>query len=112
MFCKTYEDGTPPGTATLVGLRQVGIGVGGVNYADNTFDFPVPMRAAPSVTIWDGNGNVGKSSWRSSVALGAFTHNLTAIEAPANISAKNFRMRADSATQQVQHVHFAADADL
>jgi VCBS repeat-containing protein len=51
-FCKTYSDGTAIGTATSTGAIM-SVAYGTISYASaGTWQFPVEMRAAPTVTLY------------------------------------------------------------
>lgn len=58
--CKTYDQGTIPGTATSVGATRVG--ADGATNAYFNWRFPVPMRAIPTATVYSpatgASGNV------------------------------------------------------
>lgn len=74
-YATTYDNGVAPGTATRAGLVG-GVMYNGVSQYALSFPFPVPMRAAPSVSLWDGAGNANKASfytasaWTDNVAAG------------------------------------------
>jgi hypothetical protein len=55
-YAKSYAIGTTPGAAGAPG-RYWFAGNAGSSIAGSIY-LPVPMRAAPTVTLWDGNGTV------------------------------------------------------
>lgn len=58
-YCQSYEVGTPPGTATAVGLIDfVNPSAGTGSFSIPVF-YPVRMRAAPAVTAYDTTGASG-----------------------------------------------------
>jgi hypothetical protein len=73
-YAKSYPAATIPGAVGANGRYWLGINLSGS--ITGFLPFPVNMRVAPTVTLWDGNGNVGKTGSFSSA--GAFTPNITA----------------------------------
>ena len=61
-YQKTYEQNTVPGTATRLGLVMAFASSGAANYGGG-FNFRQTMRAAPSVSYWDGAGNASRVSY-------------------------------------------------
>lgn len=68
-FAKSYAGGTAPGANTAVGAAMGSPGVGGAIMA--TVRLPVPMRTAPSVSMWTNNGTAGQ--WVAYTGGGAAT---------------------------------------
>jgi hypothetical protein len=73
-YAKSYAIGTVPGTGTGAGRYWMAGNVG--NSIAGFVQLPVPMRAAPAVSLWDNNGSAGKTITIS--AAGVTTPNVTA----------------------------------
>jgi len=63
-YQKSYDIGTTPGTGTqdnmIMGGWQGAAGIGGTW---SIYQFPVPMRAAPTISTWDGAGTANVLSY-------------------------------------------------
>lgn len=108
---KSYELATAPGSATTLGL--VGCGM---NDASSTggaaVSFDVPMRTAPTLAYWDGNGNANKISYLPS-NTNVFSHNSTMGASPFNASQNGFSTSGPNAVPHVQgFIHYIASARL
>jgi hypothetical protein len=100
------------GTATTLGM------VGGAVYANalvagnGQVIFQVPMRAAPSISYFDGAGNASKVSHTAS-GSSTFTNNEATFQAPFAISNRGFLFGANSATANTtSHIHYTASSEL
>jgi hypothetical protein len=109
-YQKSYNQSSAPGAATPIGMISLIVnGTGGTNYCQ--FTFPVPMRTAATISIWDGVGNSGKCS---KYQAGAWTNNLGTIAA-ANIGESGYSISFDGTpfTTGIPHgTHYAASAEL
>jgi len=61
----SYDNGTTLGSTTRNGLVSIGINTGAANWAA-PMQFPVRLRAAPTVSLWDGAGAANKASYYQS----------------------------------------------
>jgi len=109
-YQKSYNQSSAPGAATPIGMISLIVnGTAGTNYCQ--FTFPVPMRTAATISIWDGAGNSGKCS---KYQAGAWTNNLGTIAA-ANIGESGYSISFDGTpfTTGIPHgTHYAASAEL
>ena len=91
-YAKSYALTTTPGTNTLLG-RFIGAGnvAGNMQY---TVYLPVPMRVAPTVSVWDTNGNIntvltissaGANSIRSASGTTITDHSFEVLTALAGV---------------------------
>jgi hypothetical protein len=108
-FCSSYPNGTAPGTAGN------NLSVGGPNVSGGSLGFtvfPVEMRAAPTISYWDGAGNASKNSYYTNAI--ARTDNVGALNvAPTNISTKGFMWDASTASSaQCGAIGWQASAEL
>ncbi len=108
-YCKTYAQGTDPGTATPSGI--VTAGFNGVSLSPRqirtNWVFPVTMRAAPSITFYDQFGT--SSSWEDGNGGGA------TVVVLANTSSDNsVNIAVDTASLADARIlgHIVADAEL
>jgi len=110
-YQKTYTQSVAPASANTAGLASVITnGSGGTNYA--FISFPVTMRAAASINLYDGNGNANALSKYSN---GAWSHNITSSITSANITDTGFALShagAPFTTGTPHGVHYAAAAEL
>lgn len=114
-FQTTYDPGTALGTATRTGL------VGGTTatYASawyaisGSFNLPVPMRTTPTVTYWDGAGNLGKYSY---VVNSTWTDNQATVGTAATFALTSRSAFFSGTTGSVApwsiYVHYGASAEL
>jgi hypothetical protein len=58
-YAKSYAIGTSPGAGVGPGRYWIAGNVG--SSIAGKINFPVPMRSAPSITLWDGNGISGNT---------------------------------------------------
>ena len=109
-YQKSYNQSSAPGAATPIGMISLIVnGSAGTNYCQ--FTFPVPMRTAATISIWDGAGNSGKCS---KYQTGAWTNNLGTIAA-TNIGESGYSISFDGTpfTTGIPHgTHYAASAEL
>lgn len=107
-YQKSYSDFTVPGTANLIGVYE-SIAVAAVSLSQSTIAFSVPMRATPSITIY--NPNVANTT-------GSFMNGETSASHPAAVTAENdrsFIVFADEVQFTSGHryrFHWTADAEL
>lgn len=112
--CRSYDYGTANAAATRIGLNYVAFGGSwpAGTYMTSTPRFPVAMRAAPSISLWDGAGNANAVSDYN----GAWTDNvLSGSIAAANIAAGGFMCSANTGSLTGGHslsLHYDADARL
>jgi hypothetical protein len=67
-YCSSYGGVSAPGSATNLGMPVLIAGQGSVQY-------PIQMRAAPTLASWDGAGNANKLSQKTGAAT--YTNNIT-----------------------------------
>jgi hypothetical protein len=105
-YCKTYDDGTAPGTATQNGCLFNSLdGTHGYGYTGQ-FNFPVNMRATPSITIYSiTSGTAGKLNGDSS-EYNAGTNAVGANRASIGVS------NISIGTSVYIKAHATADAEL
>jgi len=122
-FQKTYDqfpvDGSgnalnAVGGLTTAGLANVAINAtSGTNYTQ--INLQTPMRAAPTIKLYDGNGNANALS---KFQTGQWFHNITAGLAATNIGESSFAISYTGNSFQntemgLPHgVHYTADADF
>lgn len=118
VFCQrylntSYPSGNAPGAATTAGMAQVGIEISGTAVYAANVGFPSTMRAAPTLTFWDGAGNSGKISYIAQ-NTSTFTNNVTNVGSGAfNTSANGFYFLASVSSQTVTFwTHYVASAEL
>jgi hypothetical protein len=106
-FQTTYQ-GAVAGTATNAGMVN---GSPGVNAVTNT-SFLLPMKGAPTVSVWDGAGNANKNSIISASST-TFTHNTVPVTLPFNIGATGFAISLQcTASNVTAFFHYTASAEL
>jgi hypothetical protein len=66
-FQSTYDNGVTPGTATHVGIIGT-TGATGSNNGEFGNSFRTAMRCDPTVSVWDGAGNINKVSFWNNTA--------------------------------------------
>lgn len=106
---KSYEDSVSPGSATRVGLSNIGaLFNAAAQYVGA--EFKVSKRIAPSMmAYWDGAGNPNKACYNSG---GTWYDNSIAVAA-YNTSTRNFLVSCSGQSGYAQNfVHFTADAEL
>lgn len=110
-YQKTYNQSVAPGSASTLSMANlIANGATGTNYS--FFSFIVPMRAAPTVSVWDGNGNANAFS---RYQAGAWTHNTTSSIAPTNSGENSFAVSyagTPFTTGTTWCLHYAATAEL
>jgi hypothetical protein len=102
----SFPLGTAVGTATHLGMQ----GNGFSNYGQPII-FATQMRAAPTVSYWDGAGNASVLSIPAAAGATTFTDNLVAGIAPYNLSTVGF-MYGGNASAYATFIHYAANARL
>lgn len=108
-FFSTYENGVAPGTNVVssnwggmaMGNNAGSTGVWGAQY------FPVPMRAAPTISAWDRTGAAGKSSYYN--GTWSDTHGTFAT---LSASTKGFLANTQTGNMATDYYHYTADATL
>lgn len=105
--CTSYDLGTATGTSTRVGI------VGALNYNGSitspyVINLPVPMRADPTLSYWDGAGNASRISQANN---GTWTDNITPSTFTATTSQKSLFIY-DSAAGQCCFFHYLATCEL
>jgi len=103
-YQKTYED-VVPATATTSGLiASFGAAPSGFG---GGFTFPVPLRASPTFSYWDGAGNASKTSYYNAgwVNNNAFYSSVTATKRSATLVV-NVGVSASL------FIHYTAEAEL
>lgn len=105
---KSYEVGTVPGTATHVGL--VSLPQVGATTNAASLDFKLPMRAAPTVTLWDGAGNVGAMSYGG--GSGGTWNDNNGATTVFDVTTKNAHLWTTSAATIPWFHHYRLDAEL
>lgn len=100
-YVKSYAIGTTPQSAALPGRYWFAGNVGGS--VNGRVDFPVPMRAAPAVTLYDQTANV--NSTLGFAAGGTFTARAASA---ANITDRGFEVNAAASTDVAITGHYVA----
>jgi hypothetical protein len=100
-YVKSYAIGTTPQSAALPGRYWFSGNVGGS--VNGRVDFPVPMRAAPAVTLYDQTANV--NSTLGFAAGGTFTARAASA---ANITDRGFEVNAAASTDVAITGHYVA----
>jgi hypothetical protein len=102
----TYDNGTAPGSATHTGLVTLPpAATGGIGIA---IPFGSPLRAAPTMSYWDGGGHANETS---NYASGSYNDNELTVTAVA-ASTQAAILTASSSFANPNLVHFAADARI
>jgi len=106
---KSYEAGVTPGSATRVGI----VNIGALFNASAQYlgaEFKVPKRIAPStMSYWDGGGNPNKACYNS----GGTWYDNGIVVAAYNTSTRNFYVSCSGQSGYAQNfLHFNADAEL
>ena len=108
---KSYSSTTNPGTATVDGIRHSSGAAGQTTTGELPMgiNFLTTKRSAPTITLYDSQGNSGKCS---RVDFGITTHNNST--ASTNFVGENAFMMSSSSgsTGSGVHCHFVADAEL
>lgn len=115
-YDKSYAIGTAPATAIVANM------VGGVAVknsvltAASSVRFSQQMRAAPTVSRWDGAGTANVTSFVSSGGGGTFTHGaISVVVIPATLGSGGFVMNYDglgAVADGTHFTHYVADAEL
>jgi len=117
-FSKSYDIGTIPGTATQVGLQGGAFqGASGLGGAYGAIQYPVAMRAAPSITLWDGAGSSNVLSYTYGAAGSAQSilngGALWGAAGAFNIGTTSFFFRPTGAqASSLSYVHYTASSEL
>ena len=116
-YQKSYDINTNPGTATqnnmIMGGIQFASGIGG---AWGVYQFMIPMRDTPSLSIWDGAGTSNVLSY--TYGGGGTTQNILNGGAAwgaltRQISSRSFLIGPTSTqANAISYIHFAATAEL
>jgi hypothetical protein len=120
-YCQTtYDIGTATGTATQTGLINTNAiqFAGGVGGSYGSINFTIPMRAAASISFWDGAGTLN-SKFSYTYGGGASAQSILnagdvwGAAAPFNISSKSFFMRPVSTqANAMAYIHYLATSEL
>ena len=112
-YTTTYGNGVAPGSATTLGIIPVALQNGSTFAYSLPLQFPVQMRAAPSISYWDGAGNASKLTTAASNSV-TFTHNIANLGlGPSNISTTGFVLPAVNSTLTTNYfVQYSASAEL
>jgi hypothetical protein len=105
-YQKTYAEGTVPGTATRANMAH-SMDVGGQVMTEVRWF--ATMRAAPTISYWDGNGNASKNSY---YAGGAWTDNTNFISAFNQTSTELCLVFPNASLSTNVFWHFTVDAEL
>ena len=113
-YGKSYAVETAVGTATTTGLVGLSAAISGGSLGAGYVFFKNSMRAAPTISYWDGAGNASKLSSTSSVTgTFTFTHNITPTAAPNVISTFGFIHPGQGVSANIfTYLHFGADSEL
>lgn len=107
-FQSTYDNGTAGGAATHTGLVQIGIaGDSGGNGGGGVY-FRTRMRCDPTMSYWDGNGNVNRTSRRQGAA---WTDNDVTVSA-ASSSQVGAVFDTNTSSQVNGFVQYTADCTI
>jgi hypothetical protein len=110
-YATTYANGTAPATATPNGMVAAGVFITSSFGALTSVQFPVQLRAVPTVNFWDSAGTTSKvSSYPSS--SNTIANGGTAGFAPFDISTTGFQVQGQTSTSNTSFIHYAADVRL
>ena len=113
-YCKSYNDGVNPGTDTAVGIKGIR------NYSSDPrsdhptiCQFPVTMRAAPSVTFYEKAGTIDRFS-TGSASYGDFTGTSTIASTSGHgmTGLGGISLNNAPAANTFAYYHFTATAEL
>ena len=104
----TYDIGVTPGTATRNGLITALAYSGAATYGSG-FNLQSPMRAAPSLSYWDGAGNASKVSY---YAGSAWSDNNAFLSSILVLSTKSIFVVTNVAASAALMIHYTASAEL
>ena len=105
-YQKSYEQSVVPGTSTRTGLIMAFAASGAANYGGG-FNLKQTMRAAPSISYWDGVGNVSRVSYYAT-AWNDNNNWLTLL----NVSSDSVVTVASVQVTASVLIHYAASAEL
>lgn len=108
-YQKSYLPDTVPGTASVAGISMNGQTIGASTTAAGMLMFKVPMRIAPSVTLYAQDGTSGSWAWRS--AAGATTNRASTVDL-AQINGFVVTQGVNTTDQFGNNNHFTADAEM
>jgi hypothetical protein len=106
-FSKSYPQGTVPGATRTGGSGAVTVGnLGGCTGENSPIIFPMTMRSAPTVTVYDNAGTSAKTSYKYS---GSWTDNVA-----ATVAVNSDRSAVVTATEVAYYYSFdwSATAEL
>ena len=110
-YQKSYDIGTAPATATSVGLYNFGTAISGNTSGGGGIRFIMPMRASPTVTIYDGAGTTNKITTMANNGT-TFTNNRSA-GSPDNIGTTGFVHAGQGDVGNVTNfIHYVASSEL
>jgi len=111
-YCKSYETGTAPGSATALGIVTVGVYLSGSFTWQMSVSFNIKMRAAPTVSYWDGAGNASRNSYIGN-GLTTFNNNINVTGTVFNASDSGFVFNYNSAPASGTYfAQYAASSEL
>ena len=106
-YQKTYDDSVVPGTATRSGLIVSIAYTGAANWGGG-FNLQTVMRAAPSISYWDGAGNASRVSYYAA----SWSDNNNFISSLLVISPKSVVPLSSVAVSAAAMIHYTASAEL
>ncbi len=109
-LCSSYGNSIAPGTATHAGMVAAATGTSAFAF-NGTVNFPVQMRATPTLSYWDGAGNSSKVSATESASSFTFTDNVSATPTPGNISVSGFMVGSSGTVGEI-FIHYLSSAEL
>jgi hypothetical protein len=104
-FQKTYNQSVVPGTDTANGALLIGDYNGAIRALGQTF--LTPMRAGPTLNIWDKAGNVNRYSSYDT----AWNNNLGSVST-LSAGESSFLVIPGSASGVATSIHYTATAEL
>lgn len=109
----SYENGTAPGAATHLGMVGGALtGGAGVGELPAIVQFPVVMRAAPTIAYWDGAGAASKIS-KIPAQSTTWTDALSMRDTPFNISTRAFLFGGENTGSNFSNfTHYTAYSDF
>ena len=110
-FAKSFSQNVAVGASSTLGMKPICIYYSGVFTWQLGVSFPVDMRVAPSVTVYDGAGNANKISYKNNSAV--ITNNITDTGTTATtIGTTGFTGAVSVSTTGSYFLHYAASAEL
>jgi hypothetical protein len=110
-YTKSYAIGTAPATATRLGIAGPAVYVNTVAVIPASITFAAPMRATPTLNIWDGAGTANLSTILSVSGPTTVFSDAQTVCTLFDTSARGFLMNPP-AGNCVAYEHYTADAEL